>query len=297
MSVRATLPSLGPAQGYGAGVAPSTPYGTTLIPYHFHNGSTTLTIEHLTDYTPPSRGYFRRKIQQSGSLNVFVVGSNVEKIKQLSINAQLWADDVSSVAAKYEALDAFISAANPIWFGRNGWYYTGYVIDGVRTQIRLGGNASTVLPVSIEMELIFPRATNGRPTTLSGYNALSKKFLLEENYPIPATGFAWVSGATLPNAPIGEFYAQQVVAVGDNQPITYSLVTATNPDITVMSNGFIVWPEVMPIPDNVITVTVRATDSASATLDRTFTINVPGNIYTNGGLALSNGGNLLGWGL
>lgn len=296
MSVRATLPSLGPAQGYGAGVAPSTPYGTTLIPYHFHNGTTTLTLEHLTDYTPPSRGYFRRKIQQSGSLNIFVVGSNVEKVKRLTINANLWADDVSSVSEKYEDLDAFISAANPIWFGRNGWFYTGYIEDGIKTQIRLGGNAKTVLPVSIDVELIFPRATNGRPTTLGSYNGMSKKYLLEEDYPIPPIGFAWVSGTALPNAEIGEFYAEQVVAVGDNQPITYTLVTTDNADITVMPNGYIIWDKPLPIPDNSIEVTVRATDSSSAFIERTFTINIGGNIYADGDYGLEDGERkILGW--
>jgi hypothetical protein len=292
--VRATLPTVGPAQGYNSDVVPSLPYGSSLMPFTLEKSGSELVIEHLTQYTPPVQQDNIRRVQQSGGLVTFFVGSGVPVVGNVSIDLNLWADGQGAVGTKELALKNFVRNVRPLYFGRNGWYFTAGKAT-VRTQVRLGGNARNVLPVTIDLELMFPRATNGKPTTLSGYNGMSQRDNLEFDYPIPATTFAWVSPTTLPNAEIGEFYAYRVVAVSDLS-VTYSLVSASNPDISVMSNGYIVWDMPVPLPTNDFSVTVRATQAGGATLDRTFTGTMSGNIYTNGGFAIRNGNKILGWG-
>ena len=286
MAVRTGLPSVGVTQFSFLG----TPGA---LPYTLEKSGGTLTLEHVTDYTPPRKRTFRRKLQRSGSLNVMVVGSNVAQVNDMRINANLWANDVTGARTKFNALDNFVAGVSPVYFGRNGYYYTGFV-DGIDTQIRVGG-AGNVIPVTIDFKLIYPEATLGKPTSLSEYNASTKGDLLEFTYPIEPITFAWLTPTTLPNAEIGEIYYQRVVANSD-LPITYAITASDNAGIEISTNGFIFWDKPVPIPANAVTVTVRATELGGAFLDRTFTINMSGNVYADGDFAIEDGErNILGW--
>jgi hypothetical protein len=286
VGVRTGLPSVGVTQFSFLG----TPGA---LPYTLEKSGGTLTLEHVTDYTPPRKRTFRRKLQRSGSLNVMVVGSNVAQVNDMRINANLWANDVTGARTKFNALDNFVAGVSPVYFGRNGYYYTGFV-DGIDTQIRVGG-AGNVIPVTIDFKLIYPEATLGKPTSLSEYNASTKGDLLEFTYPIEPITFAWLTPTTLPNAEIGEIYYQRVVANSD-LPITYAITASDNAGIEISTNGFIFWDKPVPIPANAVTVTVRATELGGAFLDRTFTINMSGNVYADGDFAIEDGErNILGW--
>ena len=287
MAVRTGLPSVGVTQYSFLG----TPGA---LPYTLEKSGGTLTLEHVTDYTPPRKRTFRRKLQRSGSLNVMVVGSNVAQVNDMRINANLWANDVTGARTKFNALDNFVAGVSPVYFGRNGYYYTGFV-DGIDTQIRVGG-AGNVIPVTIDFKLIYPEATLGKPTSLAEYNASTKGDLLEFTYPIEPITFAWLTPTALPDAEIGEVYYQRGVANGENMPITYLKVSG-HTGITVSSNGFIFWDTPIPVDgDGTYNIRVRATDSNSNAIERTFTIYLAGNYYTDGGDALEDGTRkILGW--
>lgn len=280
MGVRTGLPSVGVTQYPFLGESDDP------LPFTLEKSGSTLVLAKVTDYTPPLDRTFRRKIQRSGSLNVMVVGSNVQQVNDMRINVNLWDDDVTGAHDKLTTLGNFVRGVSPLYFGRNGYYYTGYS-DGVSTQIRMGG-AGNVIPVTIDFKLIYPRATLGKPASLGDYNGSTKRDSLEFSYPIDPITFAWLTPTTLPSATLGDYYYQRVVANSD-LPITYTITSTENADITISTNGFISWPVAVPIPDGSISVTVRATEEGGAFLDRTFTIAVPGNVYADGARALRDG--------
>lgn len=283
--IRVGIPSVGVSE------APPPYTDITQNAFTFETQTDSFILQHVRSVEGLGREDNKIQIQRSGGLEAIIVGSKVPKLKTLEIRANLQGDKISTARDKYDALENYIFDPDCQWFGRGGYYFSIDVFDCKRS-LRIGG-VPNVLPIEIRAYLRFPKATNAKVTSIGAYNAALKRSSLDEDYPVVPVVLEILTPALLPAASVGSFYFAQIVAVSPNSPVVYTK-TAGYSEITVLPNGFVVWN--VPRLTGQQTVTVRATDSTNAFVERTFTIDIPGNIYADGDSGLRDGNTVLGYG-
>jgi hypothetical protein len=170
---------------------------------------------------------------------------------------------------------------------RNGWYLTVEMISNSSPEM----TSYTTFNLSFTVLPRFAMWTNAPVQTEAEYlSAVKRDFVVFDGYLPPApqpviVPFSWVTPEALPNANIGEYYQTPIKAVGGNGGTRYGKVSGTA-GVAVLPLGIVEWRT----PDAATaTFTVRVRDYLNQTLDRTFTINILDNFYTNGSTAVFNG--------
>ena len=116
--IRATLPTVGVRSA-------TPPYADIEInPFVFETDSSSQVIQHVKSIEGLGREDFKMRIQRSGTIEGFSVGSKVSKLKTITIQATLRGASIAAVRDLYDVLENFIFQPTCRWFGSGVYNYT-----------------------------------------------------------------------------------------------------------------------------------------------------------------------------